>query len=68
MNLVMEGDVIFNNLDPLVGRFELERNKNFVGNRRFDVPAVRFPENFDVNTHDVIGRYKIEIAVKKKRK
>lgn len=62
----IKGEVLFKNLDPHVGRFELEPHKLLVSNRTFDLPASVFPSDFAPTQYEVTGTYKIEISIKRK--
>ena len=53
-------------LDALVARLTLGEHDLIKSNRRLDIPASEFPEDFEPARFDISGECKIKIVIKEK--
>lgn len=65
--LEVKGKILFQNVDPLAARFELEDLEGkMLNNRRIQFAPDFFPKDFDPTVHEVTGSYVMTITIRKK--
>ena len=64
---LFEGDLKFDNVDPLCARFKMDvKGSDVMGNNTFQIKPEMFPADFDLAKYDVTGSFKFEVVITKK--